>query len=98
MTIDSEVRRCVNCGSEIPKWKAKNVNACSAQCKFENREKKRATKRTTGPLLHSCLSNVLDAAKSHCNCKMRLTDDQAKRMLAKGEAVNFGTRTVEYVE
>lgn len=97
MTTDSAVRICENCVSEIPKWKAKGTRFCSAKCKFETKETKRLTKRNTGSLLHACLSTVFDPAKP-CDCKMRLSDDQAKRMFAKGEAVKFQSRNSEFIE
>jgi hypothetical protein len=69
----SEERVCELCGSQIPKWKSKGTKFCGAKCKLDFREKKKATKRTTGPILHACLSNVSDPAKSYCLCKKRLT-------------------------
>jgi hypothetical protein len=98
MTIDSEVRICVNCGSEIPKWKAKGTKVCSAKCKFEQKTNKKATKYNSGPLLHACLFNILDAPKDSCLCRKRLTDKQAQRMIANGEAVDFKTRLPVYEE
>jgi hypothetical protein len=94
----SEERVCELCSGQIPKWKAKGTKVCSAKCKFEIKEAKRLSKRTIGSLLHACLSNVLDPAKPHCVCKMRLSDEQARRMVAKGEAVSFDNRTSEYFE
>jgi len=102
-----EPRLCEVCSSVIPEWKAKNVSTCSVRCKFQLKQAKAQSKRkerieknpkrSLGSVLHSCLANSLDPAKP-CRCRKRVIDDEASRLVAKGEAVNFESRLAEFIE
>jgi hypothetical protein len=105
--MSSEKRVCLFCSSEIPKWRAKNTKHCSIKCKVgwtekENQRKKEERKAanpktTTGSILHQCLSNALDAAIP-CKCRKRISDEDAKKLVAKGGAVDYTTRAAVFVD
>jgi hypothetical protein len=101
--IDDSVRVCLLCKGKIPKWKSKGTKFCNPGCKFkfekQEKEKRIAAnpKTTTGNILHQCLSNALDA-RVPCKCRKRISDEDAKKLVAKGGAVDYTTRAAVFIE
>lgn len=100
--MSAEVRLCLQCNGEIPKWKSKGTKFCNPGCKFkfeQEKEKRKAAnpKTSTDNILHQCLANALDAAIP-CKCRKRVSDKEAKRLVAEGHVVNYKTRSPVFID
>src|SRR6266576_2136329 len=100
--MSAEVRLCQLCRSEIPKWKSKGIKFCNPGCKFkceQEKEKRKAAnpKTSTDNILHQCLANALDVANP-CKCRKRVSDKEAKRLVAEGHVVNYKTRASVFID
>ncbi len=101
-----EPRSCEVCSSVIPKWKAKNVSTCSVACKFKRKDSEAKKKRKERSqekqknghvLFHSCIfggGGGLDPfVLERCNCRKLVSQEKAQSLIARGEALDFETRT-----
>ena len=101
--MSAEVRLCLQCNGEIPKWKSRGTRFCNPGCKFkfekQEKEKRKAAnpKTSTDNILHQCLANALDAAIP-CKCRKRVSDKEAKRLVAEGHVVNYKTRASVFID
>ena len=76
-----DVRLCATCSEPVSKMRSGKF--CSREC----------AAGIGRVLVHSCLSNILDPSRPTCLCKYRVSASLAKRMINRGEAVSFTTRT-----
>jgi len=101
--MSAEVRLCLLCSGEIPKWKSKGTKFCNPGCKFkfekQEKEKRKVAnpKISLGSILHQCLSNTLDAAIP-CKCRKRVSDKEAERLVAEGHVVHYKTRAPVFID
>jgi hypothetical protein len=101
--MSAEVRLCLQCSGEIPKWKSKGTKFCNPGCKFkfekQEKEKRRTAdpRKTQGSILHQCLPNIVDVAIP-CRCRKRVSDKEAKQFIEEGHVVNYGSRLPVFIE
>jgi hypothetical protein len=106
MSNDSVERVCEVCNQEIPKWKSKGTTVCSVGCRFERRERKRKEAnakrkpikaKRSGVLFHDCVfgggGGIDPFMPERCKCKKMVSEEWAKSLIARGEALDFETRT-----
>jgi len=77
------------------------------KCKFVARErqvdKKKGERRAVktkilGNLLHNCLTNAANPETKRCFCRTRINDEEARRLIENGDAVNFDSRSPVFIE
>ena len=111
MSNDSVERVCEVCNQEIPKWKSKGVTVCSVACRFERRKqkvkeanakRKPIQAKKNGVLFHDCVfgggGGVDPFVPERCKCKKTVSEEQAKRLIARGDALDFATRMAVFAE
>ena len=97
----STERLCLRCEKGIPRWKAKSEKFCGGVCRLKFREEQRKLKaleralsaKSEGKItIHSCLASPLDPRVSDCRCRQMVTEEQAKILIGRGDAVDFASR------
>jgi hypothetical protein len=85
--------KCWNCRARDKEIKhQQEPEAARAKREPERLERIAELRKSGLVLLHSCISNIHDAAPLHCNCRKWYGSDKAKILISRGEAVDYATR------